>query len=80
MVSLTLLSRLGSLLSSRSGLSRRSSLLLGRGIGGSSVVGLGRSPESKVVTEQLHDKGRILVALLAESVELCLNTQKLERP
>lgn len=74
MVSLTLLSRLGSLLSSRSGLSRGSGLFLGRGIGGSSVVGLRRSPEGKVVTEQLHDKGRVLVALLAEGVKLYLNT------
>ena len=29
-----------------------------------------RSPEGKVVTEQLHDEGRVLVALLRQRVEL----------
>lgn len=27
---------------------------------------------NQVVTEQLHDEGRVLVALLAEGVELCV--------
>lgn len=33
-------------------------------------LGLGRCPEGQVVTEKLHDEGRVLVALLRESVEL----------
>ena len=31
----------------------------------------------QVVTEQLHDEGGVLVALLAESVELCCDRQRL---
>jgi hypothetical protein len=31
----------------------------------------GRGKTYQVVTEQLHDEGRVLVALLAEGVELC---------
>ena len=34
-------------------------------------LSLGRSPEGEVVTQELHDEGRVLVALLAEGIKLC---------
>jgi len=46
--------------------------LLGLALWGafSSIVGLGGSPESEVVTEKLHDESGILVALLGKGIEL----------
>ena len=49
--------------------------LSGRSVSSGSLGGLlgilhVRGPEGKVVTEELHDEGRVLVALLGEGVEL----------
>ena len=61
-------------------------LLRGRGCGvGGRVVALARrvrGPEREVVTQQLHDQGRVLVAVLVQGVQLgdgvvkCLKKQK----
>jgi hypothetical protein len=66
---LSSLGRLGLLGGSR-GLSG-SGLLLGRVTLGGVVLSLGGSPKGKVVAEELHDEGRVLVALLTKGIKLC---------
>ena len=55
-------------------------LLRGRGCGvGGRVVALARrvrGPEREVVTQQLHDQGAVLVAILIEGVQLCYRVIK----
>lgn len=39
--------------------------------GGLSLAAIGRSPQSQVVTEELHDQSAITIRLLRERVEFC---------
>lgn len=41
------------------------------GWGGLSLAAIGRSPQSQVVTEELHDQSAITIRLLRERVEFC---------
>ncbi len=58
--------RLGSLLT----LGLSSGSLSGSGLGGLLGILHVRGPEGQVVTQELHDEGRVLVALLRKGVEL----------